>query len=153
MLKFPTTFRFLLPLTCHPLRVTLLPFLTCSLCISISCSSTLMVSWSSPITDSLQADDYNLSTISTHCGTQTHCKQTMTTYQPCQHIAVCSGQRAGMMTEGSWVRIMPAPHKNFGYSIYPTFPVLFGGAPKAVGAFYLVSTPGEVKYSTHGVNV
>ena len=129
MLKVTPTFRFLLPLTRHPLRVTLSPP-TCSLCISISCSSTLMVSCSSPITDSLQADtittyhpyqhiavhrltasrhDYNLSPISTHCSTQTHCKQTrlqlithintlqytdslqadtITTYHPYQHIAV-----------------------------------------------------------------
>ena len=49
--------------------------------------------------------------------------------------------------EGSWVRILVEPFRNFGESIYATLPVSF------VRPFYLVSTPGEVKYPTQGVNV
>ena len=40
---------------------------------------------------------------------------------------------------------------NFGNSVYPD--LSFGETLKAVGPFYLVSMPGEVKYPTHGVNV
>ena len=39
--------------------------------------------------------------------------------------------------------------RNFGNSVYPTLPVSL----KAVGPFYLVSMPGEVKDPTQGVNV
>ena len=35
--------------------------------------------------------------------------------------------------------------RNFGNSVYPALPVSFGGDTKAVGPFYLVSMPGEVK--------
>ena len=38
--------------------------------------------------------------------------------------------------------------RNFGNSVYPALPVSFGGDTKAVGPFYLVSMPGEVKDST-----
>ena len=42
---------------------------------------------------------------------------------------------------------------NLGNSVYPTLPVSFGGDTKlvkAVGPFYLVSMPKEVKYPTQG---
>ena len=35
----------------------------------------------------------------------------------------------------------------------PTLPESSGTTLNAVGSFYLVSMPGEVKYPTHGVNV
>ena len=43
-------------------------------------------------------------------------------------------------------------------SVYPTLPVSFcqclsEETLKAIGPFYLVSMPGEVKYPTQGVNV
>ena len=44
-------------------------------------------------------------------------------------------------------------HWNFGNSVYPALPVSLGGDTNAVGPFYLVSTPGEVKDPTQGVNV
>ena len=37
---------------------------------------------------------------------------------------------------------------NFGNSTYPALPVSFGVDTKAVGPFYLVSMPGEVKDTT-----
>ena len=43
--------------------------------------------------------------------------------------------------------------RNFGNSIYLTLPVSFGADTKDVGSLYLVCTPGEVKYPTHGANV
>ena len=60
--------------------------------------------------------------------------------------------------EGSWVRILVEPLRNFTNSVYLTLPhtmcllektvaeTLF----KAVGPFYLVSTAGEVKDHTRG---
>ena len=38
--------------------------------------------------------------------------------------------------------------RDFGNSVYPALPVSFGGDLKAVGPFYLVSMPGEVKDHT-----
>ena len=38
--------------------------------------------------------------------------------------------------------------RNFGNSVYPSLPVSFGETLKAVGPFYLVSIPGEVKDPT-----
>ena len=46
---------------------------------------------------------------------------------------------------GDWVGSNPTSLQNFGNSIYPALPVSFGGDTKAVGPFYLVSMPGEVK--------
>ena len=47
--------------------------------------------------------------------------------------------------------------RNFGNSVNPTLPMYFGRETlKAVGPFWLVSMPEEVKYTTHaddGVNV
>ena len=56
---------------------------------------------------------------------------------------------------GDWVGSNPTAAtslQNFSNSIYPALPVSFGGDTKAVGPFYLVSMPGEVKDPTslHG---
>ena len=53
------------------------------------------------------------------------------------------------MTEGSWVQVLVELRRDFGNSVYPTCKL------NAVGRFYLVSMPGEVKVPTQGqwVNV
>ena len=58
-----------------------------------------------------------------------------------------SGYSAELATEGSWplVRILVEQLWNFVNSVYPT--CLSDGTLKAVGPFYLVSMPGEVKIS------
>ena len=57
------------------------------------------------------------------------------------HVVLCSNPAAATSL------------RNFDNSVYPALPVSFGGDTKTVGPFYLVSIPGEVKYSTQGVNV
>ena len=74
-------------------------------------------------------------------------------------LSVCefkwlSGYNAWLHSEGSCVRILVETLRNFGNSVYPTLPVSFGEdrALKAVGIFYLVSMPGQLKEPTQGVN-
>ena len=50
--------------------------------------------------------------------------------------------------EWSRVRILLRPFGKFGNFLYPTLPVLSEETLKAVGPFYLVSMPGEVKDPT-----
>ena len=64
-----------------------------------------------------------------------------------------AAERAGLATEGSWVRILVEPLRNFGNSVYPALPVSFGGENKSLGLFYLVFMPEEGKAPTKGVNV
>ena len=44
----------------------------------------------------------------------------------------------------------PPSFRSLGNFVYPTLPVSFGRDSKAVGPFYLVSMPGEIKDPTQG---
>ena len=46
--------------------------------------------------------------------------------------------------------IPPPPFRSFGNFVHPTLPLSFEETVKAVGLFYLVSMPREVKDPTHG---
>ena len=50
-----------------------------------------------------------------------------------------------------WVLILVDPLQNFGNSVTPL--CLSEQSLIAVGPFYLVFVPGEIKHQTHGVNV
>ena len=50
----------------------------------------------------------------------------------------------------NWGSRPPLPFQSLGNFVYPTLPASFGRDNKAVGPFYLVSVPGEVKDPTQG---
>ena len=61
-----------------------------------------------------------------------------------------SGYTAGLATDGSWVRILPAALRFVTLAIPFTSLCqrISEGTLNAVGPFYLASVPGEVKYPT-----
>ena len=68
----------------------------------------------------------------------------------CKNLTLTIRDCVSLVERGSSVVV---PFQNLGKFVYPTCLCLSDETLKAIGPFYLVSMPGEVKYPTQGKNV